>query len=189
MAIMRILTEGAPVLRRKCKPVEKIDERIRQLLDDMLATMYAAPGVGLAAPQVGISKRLVVIDVGDEGPGPIKLVNPKWKPLNDEEELGAEGCLSCPGIQGDVWRSTAVSVKALNEFGEHIEFEAKGFFARCVQHELDHLDGILYIDKAEEVRSNQAGEGEETEESEEAEPEKSDVPGDTSGVTDVEAGV
>lgn len=149
MPIMKILFEGDPVLRRKCRPVSKVDNKIRGILEDMLQTMYKANGVGLAAPQVGISKRMIVIDVGQ---GPIKVVNPKITYLSDEEELGVEGCLSCPGLEGEVWRCSSVRLSGLDEFGAKVAYEGEGLFARCAQHECDHLDGRLYIDIAENVR-------------------------------------
>lgn len=146
---MKILFEGDPVLRRKCRRVDKVDNKIRGILEDMLQTMYKANGVGLAAPQVGISKRMIVIDVGQ---GPIKVVNPKITYLSDEEELGLEGCLSCPGLEGEVWRCSSVRLSGLDEFGNKVAYEGEGLFARCAQHECDHLDGRLYIDIAENVR-------------------------------------
>lgn len=137
-----------PVLRKKSKKLEKIDPLLLHLLDDMLETMYGNTGVGLAAPQVGISKRIVVIDMGD---GPIKLINPKI--LNKEgAEIAPEGCLSIPGTYGDVERAEKVTLKAQNEKGEILKIEAEGLLARIIQHELDHLDGVLFIDKASNIR-------------------------------------
>ena len=152
MSVLSIKLESDPILRRKCQPVKVIDRKIRRLLDDMLETMYKAPGVGLAAPQVGINKRLIVVDVGEEGHGPWKLINPVIVSMSDEEELGAEGCLSCPGIIGDVWRACEVTVRAIDVDGNLVDIQAKGFEARCFQHEIDHLDGRLYIDAAENIR-------------------------------------
>lgn len=148
MSIFKIRTNGDPILRRKCKPVERVDQKVRDIFDRMLETMYAAPGVGLAAPQVGISRRLIVIDVGD---GPIKLANPKVTFLSDEEELGLEGCLSYPGLEGEVWRCSKVRLSGLDENGQRVSYEGEGLFARCAQHECDHLDGRVYIDIAENV--------------------------------------
>ncbi|MGM9992558.1 MAG: peptide deformylase [Candidatus Bruticola sp.] len=148
MSVFEILTDGASVLRRKCKPVEKVDRKVRDILDRMLETMYAAPGVGLAAPQIGISRRMIVMDVGN---GPIKLVNPKVTFLSDEEELGMEGCLSFPGLEGEVWRCTKVRLSGLDENGEKVSYEGEGLFARCAQHECDHLDGRVYVDLAENL--------------------------------------
>jgi len=105
VAILEIKTDPDPILRRKARPVGQVDARIQRLMEDMLETMYAARGIGLAAPQVGVSQRVIVVDLG-EGDGPIRVVNPRLTPLGDEEELATEGCLSVPGRQGDVWRLT-----------------------------------------------------------------------------------
>lgn len=131
------------ILRKKSKPVDKIDDRIITLLDDMADTMYNADGVGLAAPQVGILKRVVVIDVGD---GIIELINPEilWK---KGEQDGEEGCLSIPGYSANVRRPARVKVKALNRNGEEIEIVGEDLLARALCHEIDHLDGILFIDR------------------------------------------
>lgn len=143
MALRNIRIEGDEILRKKSKKVEEINERILTLIDDMKETMYTADGVGLAAPQVGILKRIVVIDVGD---GPITLINPEI--ISEEgKQIDYEGCLSIPGNQGKVERPIKVTVKALNEKGEEIELTGEGLLARCICHEVDHLDGILYIDK------------------------------------------
>ena len=164
MSIFKIRTNGDPILRRKCKPVERVDQKVRDIFDRMLETMYAAPGVGLAAPQVGISRRLIVIDVGD---GPIKLANPKVTFLSDEEELGMEGCLSYPGLEGEVWRCSKVRLSGLDENGQRVSYEGEGLFARCAQHECDHLDGRVYIDIAENVHPVTANPEEEAEEGQE----------------------
>lgn len=143
MALRNIRKNGDEILRKKSKEVKEIRERELILLDDMLETMYAASGVGLAAPQVGILKRMVVIDIGE---GPIKLINPVII-----EESGSnidfEGCLSIPEMEGRVERPSTVKVSALNEKGEKIEIIGNDFLARALCHEIDHLDGILYIDK------------------------------------------
>ena len=131
------------ILRKKSRRVEKIEERILQLLDDMVETMYKEDGVGLAAPQVGILKRVIVVDIGD---GIIKLINPEIVEQKGEQQ-DEEGCLSVPGIIGEVKRPYKVKVKGLNELGEEIEIEATGLLARAFCHEIDHLDGILFIDK------------------------------------------
>jgi len=131
------------VLRKESKPVEKIDERILQLLDDMAETMRHVDGVGLAAPQVGILRRVVVIDVGE---GLIELINPEILETSGQQQ-GAEGCLSIPGVRGEVIRPEKVRVKALNRKGEPIEITGTGLLARALCHEIDHLDGILFIDK------------------------------------------
>lgn len=143
MALRTIRINGDEILRKKCRIVEEIKDRELVLLDDMLETMYAAEGVGLAAPQVGILKRLVVIDIGE---GPMKLVNPEIVE-NEGDVVDYEGCLSVPGEQGNVIRPETVKVKALNEKGENIEITGSGLLARALCHEIDHLDGVLFIDK------------------------------------------
>ncbi len=160
MAIKEIVQIGDPVLRKKARKVDKITPLILQLLDDMAETMYAAPGVGLAAPQVGISKRIIVVDIGE---GLLKLINPKI--LHAEgAEVGPEACLSVLGKVGDVERATDIVVKAMTHEGKYIKIEAVDFMARCLQHEIDHLEGILYVDKATNVRDATEEEFEEAEE-------------------------
>lgn len=146
--ILEIRTDGAPVLREIAQPVKVIDGKMRKLASDMLETMYSAPGVGLAAPQVGVGVRLIVIDAGD---GPRTLFNPEivWR---RGEACDDEGCLSVPGMVGTVTRSAEVEVIAYDRNGELFNVKAKNLLARILQHEIDHLDGILYIDKAENVR-------------------------------------
>lgn len=143
MALRNIRMYGDDILRKKCRAVTSIDERIVTLLDDMLETMYKDDGVGLAGPQVGILKRLVVVDVGS---GPIKLVNPEIIESSGSV-IDSEGCLSLPGRSGRVERPEKVKVKALNEKGEEITITGEGLLARALCHEIDHLDGILFIDK------------------------------------------
>ena len=143
MALRTIRVNGDEILRKKCRAVDDIKERELVILNDMLETMYAAEGVGLAAPQVGILKRLVVIDVGE---GPVKLVNPEIVE-NEGDVVDYEGCLSVPGEQGNVIRPETVKVIALNEKGEKIEITGSGLLARALCHEIDHLDGVLFIDK------------------------------------------
>lgn len=144
MALRTIRKYGDELLRKKSRKVDVIDERILTLLKDMEETMYAADGVGLAAPQVGILKRVVVIDVGE---GILKLINPE---IIETEgiEIDTEGCLSVPGEQGEVERPYKVKVKALDEKGEEIIIEGEGLLARAFCHEIDHLDGVLFVDKA-----------------------------------------
>lgn len=144
MAIREIRKKGDEILRKKCRPVKEIDDRINQLIDDMLETMYEADGVGLAAPQVGILKRICVIDVGE---GPIVLVNPEKVQESPEQVQATEGCLSIPGIYGEVTRPQRVVVKALNRKGEPFTIEGTDLLARALCHEIDHLDGILFEDK------------------------------------------
>ena len=140
MAIREIRVVGDRVLTKKCRPVEKMTPRISELIDDMFDTMYEANGVGLAAPQVGILKRIVVIDIGD---GPIILINPEIL-MTSGEQTGEEGCLSVPGMSGQVTRPNYVKVKALDmDMNEQI-YEGEGLLARAFCHELDHLDGKMY---------------------------------------------
>ena len=150
MSIYNIVTKEDKLLRKICKPVPEITPNVKKLLDNMLETMYNSNGVGLAAPQVGILKRLVVVDIGEEGPGPLKLINPEILERSGVQN-GPEGCLSCPGMWGDVKRSTYVKVKALNPEGEEIIIEGEDFLARALQHEIDHLDGILFLDTATNI--------------------------------------
>lgn len=143
MALRNILQIGEPVLRKKCKVVEKIDSKIIQLLDDMADTMYEADGVGLAAPQVGMLKRVVVVDIGD---GLIELINPEIIET-EGEYLDNEGCLSVVGESGDVLRPYRVKVRAQNREGQWFEIEGEELLARAFCHEIDHLNGILFVDK------------------------------------------
>lgn len=142
MAILKILTEGTPILRQKAKEVTKITKRQRILVRDMLETMYNANGVGLAAPQIGVSDRLVVIDVGE---GPIVLFNPEIT-LCEGENKDVEGCLSIPGRNEYIVRAQKVSVSYVNLEGKRVTVTGEGLLARALQHEIDHLDGILFID-------------------------------------------
>lgn len=147
MAILEIKRAGAVVLKEVCKPVEKIDRKIKHLLDNMTETMYQANGVGLAAPQIGESLRIVVIDIGE---GLIELINPKIIEF-EGNELDTEGCLSVPDIFGEVERYSKVVVEGLNRRGKKQRITGEGLLARALQHELDHLDGILFIEKAKSV--------------------------------------
>lgn len=147
MALREIVLYDDPVLRKKSRPVAEVNDKIRQLLDDMAQTMYHSQiGAGLAAPQVGILKRLVVIDMGD---GLIKLVNPEITEAEGEQEV-IEGCLSFPNRWGKLKRPYRVKVSALNEKGEPVTFHVAGEKAKCFCHEVDHLDGILFVDKVTE---------------------------------------
>lgn len=147
MALRNIRTDGDEILRKKCRKVEKIDDRILTLLDDMLDTMYYKEGVGLAAPQVGILKRLVVIDVEDGNV--YKMINPVITKTSGEV-IGEEGCLSVPNKRGKVKRPTNVTVEYTNIEGDRVTLDAQGLLAICICHELDHLDGTLFIDKVVE---------------------------------------
>ncbi|OPZ63900.1 MAG: Peptide deformylase [Firmicutes bacterium ADurb.Bin506] len=157
--ILKIRTEGDPVLRMKAKPVTQIDDTMRKLASDMLETMYAAPGVGLAAPQVGELVRLVVIDVGD---GPEVLFNPEIVSFTGEA-VDVEGCLSIPGMQGMVKRAAHVVVTADDRYGRKIRLAGGGMLAKALQHEIDHLDGILYVDKAYDIGPAEVDEDEQEE--------------------------
>lgn len=148
MAILEIRKAGDKVLKEICQPVEKIDRNIRQTLNDMAETMYKANGVGLAAPQIGISLRLVVIDIGE---GLIELINPMII-KSEGREKDTEGCLSIPDIYGEVERYSKVTVESLNRHGKKQCLTSEGLLARAFQHELDHLDGILFIDRAETIQ-------------------------------------
>ena len=145
MALREIRVQGDPVLEKVCKEVKEITPRIQDLIDDMIETMYEANGVGLAAPQVGILKRIVVIDVGE---GPIVMINPRIIDT-DGEQTGDEGCLSVPGKAGCVTRPNYVLARFFNEEMQECEVEGTELLARAICHELDHLDGHLYVEKVE----------------------------------------
>ena len=171
MAIRNIREDGDEVLRKVCKPVTKMTDRLSQLIDDMFETMYEANGVGLAAPQVGVLRRIVVIDTMEDNP--LVLVNPEIVE-EDGEQTGPEGCLSLPGLQGDVTRPQHVICKALDRNMNEITVEGEDLLARAICHELDHLDGILYKDlaidglyKVEPINPDEMEEYEEDEEDEE----------------------
>lgn len=147
MALRNIVTLGDEVLRKKCRPVGEVTERIQTLVDDMIETMHDANGVGLAAPQVGVMRRIFVVDIGE---GPIVLINPEIIEMSGEQ-TGEEGCLSLPGKAGTVTRANYVKIKGLDREGNEQVYEGTELLARAFQHENDHLDGILYIDKAAET--------------------------------------
>ncbi|MGR0183556.1 peptide deformylase [Azospirillum aestuarii] len=156
MAVLDILVAPHPVLKQKAKPVEKVDARIAKLMDDMVETMYAAKGIGLAAPQIGILERVIVVDVHDkdEKPNPIRLANPEivWK--SDETSVCEEGCLSVPDQYAEVTRPASVRVRYLDETNETREIEAEGMLATCIQHEIDHLNGVLFVDYLSMLKRN-----------------------------------
>ena len=163
MALRQIRTLGDEVLTKKCREVKEMTPRLRTLAADMLETMYHAEGVGLAAPQVGVLRRIVVIDVGE---GPVTLVNPVVVE-KDGEQTGSEGCLSVPGKAGQVTRPEHVIVKALDLDIKEITVEGRDLFARALCHEIDHLDGVMYISKVEgELYSTQPQEEDEEDEEE-----------------------
>lgn len=148
MALRDILIAPHPKLKTKAEPVTTVDDDLRRLLDDMLETMYAAPGIGLAAPQIGVMQRVVVLDVADKDspPQPMCLVNPEIVARGEDKVVAEEGCLSLPEIYADVERHARVFVRFTDRDGELREMDADGLLARCVQHELDHLDGVLFVD-------------------------------------------
>jgi len=144
MAVYSIVKIGDPVLRERAQEVKEVNDTIKKLLKNMADTMYDAKGVGLAAPQIGVSKRVIVVDVGE---GLVELVNPEIIELSDETEIDIEGCLSIPGVQGEVERAKRIRVKGLDGDGNNVIINAEDFFARALQHEIDHLDGVLFVDK------------------------------------------
>lgn len=147
MSVLEIRKAGDKVLKEKAAPVARIDRRIKKLLDDMAHTMYEANGVGLAAPQVGVSQRIIVIDAGE---GLIELINPAVV-KSEGCEKGTEGCLSIPGVFGEVERFAKVTVEGLNREGKKVSVSGDQLLGRALQHEIDHLEGVLFIDRAETV--------------------------------------
>ena len=145
MAIRNIREDGDEILRKKSREVEVVDDKIREILEDMVETMHKYNGVGLAAPQIGLLKRLIVIDLYDDK-GPIKLVNPEINKEKGTQEV-EEGCLSFPNKFAKIIRPEEVTVKALNENGKTVKISAKGLLAQALSHEIDHLNGILFVDK------------------------------------------
>jgi peptide deformylase len=157
MALREIVTLPDPVLRRKAKPVTRFEPALQTLIDDMIETMRQAPGVGLAAPQVGVSERVIVVEYPEDDSleeAPKKLfvvVNPELKQLSEETEPGIEGCLSIPGLQGEVERSLSLVVRGLTRHGQPVKIKAQGWLARIFQHEYDHLEGVVFTDRATRV--------------------------------------
>ena len=156
MAKLDIIIAPDPRLKLKCKPVAKVDAKVARLMDDMLATMYAAPGIGLAAPQVGVTQRIIVLDVAreDDKPAPLKMANPEIVWASDEDVIYNEGCLSLPEHYADVARPKAIRVRYLDHQNEIRELQAEGLLATCIQHEMDHLDGILFVDHITALKRN-----------------------------------
>lgn len=156
MALLPILTAPDPRLKKKAQAVEKVDDEIRQLMDDMLETMYAAPGIGLAAPQVGVLKRVIVVDVAgrEEDPQPVKMANPEIIDVSDEDSGYEEGCLSLPENYAEVQRPATCRVRYLDEENEIRTLDCDGLLATCVQHEIDHLEGILFVDHLTALKRN-----------------------------------
>lgn len=156
MSVRPIITAPDPRLKVTARPVAKVDDTVRALMDDMLDTMYAAPGIGLAAPQVGESLRVIVVDVAarDEAPQPMKLANPEIVWASDELTVCEEGCLSLPEHYADVERPARVRVRYLDYENEIREIEAEGTLATCLQHEMDHLEGLLFVDHISALKRN-----------------------------------
>jgi peptide deformylase len=143
---------GSPVLRKKSPAVPKVDDAVRRLVDDLFETMRAAKGVGLAANQIGVARRVAVVDIGEDDPGALVLINPVIIEHGDDAESAEEGCLSIPEIFGEVTRSARIVVEALDRDGNRARVEALGYKARAIQHEIDHLDGILFLDHLSAVK-------------------------------------
>lgn len=165
MTLRKIVTLPEPVLRRKAKPVAKFDRDLQVTIDDMVETMRDAPGVGLAAPQIGLSERLIVVEyyekeedeekaeeTGEEPPKKVwAMVNPEIVKASEEKVVGVEGCLSIPNLVGEVERHLEIQIKGLNRHGKPVKVKAKGWLARIFQHEIDHLNGVLFTDRATRV--------------------------------------
>ncbi|MED4202635.1 peptide deformylase [Neobacillus mesonae] len=161
MAIRKIVNYPAEILEQKCKEVVKFDKKLAKMLDDMYDTMIEFDGVGLAAPQIGLDARVAIVDIDDES-GTIEMINPQI--LQQEgEQTGPEGCLSFPGLYGEVTRPNFVKIEALDRKGRKFTLEAGGFLARAIQHEIDHLDGILFTSKVTRYLEEDELEGEDSE--------------------------
>lgn len=156
MSILPIIWAPDPILKTKCKSVETVDDTVRRLANDMLETMYLAPGIGLAAPQVGLDRRVVVIDVSRDGEerAPLQMINPEIVWSSDEGQVYEEGCLSLPEMFATVERPAEVKVSYINLDGKKQNIEADGLLAVCLQHEIDHLDGILFVDHLSALKRN-----------------------------------
>lgn len=156
MALLPILTAPDPRLKAKAKLVTAVDDEIRRLMDDMLETMYAAPGIGLAAPQVGVTRRVIVIDLAREGepPTPLKIANPEILWRSDELATYSEGCLSLPEHYADVTRAATIRLRYVDYQNEIREIEVTGLLATCIQHEMDHLEGVLFVDHISSLKRN-----------------------------------
>lgn len=158
MAVREILTVPNPVLKQVSQPVDKVDDELRALMDDMLETMYDAPGIGLAAIQIGVAKRVIVMDLARQGeePQPRYFVNPEILWASEETAPYEEGCLSVPEYYDEIERPARVRLRYLNYQGEQVEEEADGLYAVCIQHEMDHLEGVLFIDHLSRLKREQA---------------------------------
>ena len=156
MALRKILTEPNTILRQKSQPVDKVDAELQRLMDDMLETMYAAPGIGLAAIQVGVPKRVIVLDLAskDETKNPMYFVNPEIVDKSKNNTIYEEGCLSVPGQFAEIERPDRCHIKYLDYYGQPKEIKADGMLATCIQHEIDHLEGILFIDYLSKLKKS-----------------------------------
>lgn len=154
MSKLEILEFPDPRLRTVAKPVTVVDDKIRQLIDDMFETMYDAPGIGLAATQINVHKRIIVIDVSEDKTEPLVLINPEFEILPGDPHSMQEGCLSVPGFYEDVTRIDHIKVKALDKHGAPFELVAEGLLAVCIQHEIDHLNGKLFVDYLSPLKRN-----------------------------------
>lgn len=156
MTVMTVLTAPDPRLKVTSKAVEKVDDSVRRLMDDMLETMYVSQGIGLAAPQVGVGKRVIVIDLArpGEAANPLKMANPEIIWRSEEETICEEGCLSVPDQYSEVSRAKAIKLRYLDYQNEIRELDAEGYLATCLQHEIDHLDGVLFIDRLSFLKRN-----------------------------------
>ena len=168
--MMKIITLPNPILIKKSEPIDEVNNNIKKLMDDMLRTMYQAPGIGLAAPQVGINKRVIVMDTSPRAglkryqeekiekkeikPNPIQMANPELIWISEKKEKDEEGCLSIPGVMGEVTRPSSCKVKYLDRNGESKKLLAEGLLARCIQHEIDHINGILFIDHLSKTKKD-----------------------------------
>jgi len=152
VTVRRLHLLGSPVLRQRAEPVAAVDDEVRRLVDDLFETMYAAKGVGLAANQVGLARRVAVVDVGAETPTPLVLINPRILRQSPETDVAEEGCLSVPEIFGDIERPVEIVVEALDKDGRRVRLETGGYQARAIQHEIDHLDGVLFLDHLSAVK-------------------------------------
>ena len=152
MSVRKLHLLGSPVLRQRAEPVGGVDDAVRQLIDDLFETMYAARGVGLAANQVGVAQRVAVVDTGGDNPEPLVLVNPTIVERGPATETAEEGCLSIPEIFGDVERAVSITVAATDKTGTPFRLETSGYQARAIQHEIDHLDGVLFLDHLSAVK-------------------------------------
>src|SRR5579862_7696034 len=156
MAKLPIIVAPDARLKVKCRPVARVDAKVARLMDDMLETMYAAPGIGLAAPQVGVAQRVIVLDIAKDGDkaSPLRMANPELTWVSDEDAVFSEGCLSLPEHYADVTRPARIRVRYLDHENEIRELAAEGTLATCIQHEMDHLDGILFVDHLTALKRN-----------------------------------